>query len=217
MSRPYFEQQLDDIKDMVVKMGALVEDIIDMAITSIQQQDVEIAERVLKRDDEIDEMDIRIENECMKLLALQQPIAGDLRMIATALKIITDLERMGDNAVNIAEITLKMKDENYVNPLQDIPRMAHITQEMIDMSLEAFVREDVKLAKRAAEKDEQVDELYEKLAEDVVELITRNKETAFTSMRLMFVGRYIERIADHCTNVCERIIYMITGELREIN
>jgi phosphate transport system protein len=168
-------------------------------------------------DDEIDQLDLEIEQECIMLLALQQPLAKDLRTIASVLKIITDLERMGDNAVNIAEVTLEIGNEPIMKPLVDIPRMADIAREMIKMSLDAFVNEDVALAKKAAERDEEVDSLYETVITDIINIISEKKEFTKQGTKLMFIGRYLERIADHSTNICERTIYMITGELKEIN
>jgi phosphate transport system protein len=217
LAREHFAQKLIDIKHKVLRMGALVENIVDMAVTAIKEQDVDLAKKVYEKDDEIDQLDIEIEEECMMLLALQQPLARDLRVIATVLKIITDLERIGDNAVNIAKVTIEIGNETLIKPLVDIPRMADIAQEMIKMSLDAFVKEDVSLAEKAALRDEEVDKLYEAVVNDTLNIITEKKELIKQGTKLLFIGRYLERIADHSTNVCERIIYMITGELKEIN
>jgi phosphate transport system protein len=188
-----------------------------MSVKALKEQDVELADDVLKKDDEIDQLDLEIEQECMMLLALQQPLAKDLRTIATILKIITDLERMGDNAVNIAKIVSKIGKEPLIKPLVDIPKMADICQQMVRQSLDAFVNEDIKIAEEVGKRDEEVDELYEKVVREVLVLISKKNDFIDQGTNLMFVGRYLERIADHSTNICERIIYMVTGELKEIN
>ena len=217
MVREHFKQKISDIKDDVLKMGALVEDIIETAVTALRTQDVDLAGKIYDKDDEIDQLELDIEKECMMLLALQQPLAKDLRTIASALKIITDLERMGDNAVNIAKVTLEIGKTPIMKPLVDIPKMASITQEMIKLSLEAFVNEDMALAEKVVERDEEVDGLYDRVINDILEIISEKKEFTKQGIKLMFIGRYLERMADHSTNICERTIYMISGDLKEIN
>jgi len=217
MSRENFTQKILDIKHKVLGMGALVENIIDTAMTALKAQNLDLARKVCEKDDEIDQLELEIEKECIMLLALQQPLAKDLRTIASVLRIIADLERMGDNAVNIARVTLEIGKEPIIKPLVDIPRMADIAQEMAKMSLDAFVNEDIALAEKAAGRDEEVDRLYETVINDIINIITEKKELTKQGTKLMFIGRYLERIADHATNICERTIYMITGELKEIN
>ncbi|SET85500.1 phosphate signaling complex protein PhoU [Lacrimispora sphenoides] len=217
MVRERFTQKILEVKQKVLKMGALVENIIDTSVTAMKTQDLNLARNVLKKDDEIDQLELEIEKDCMMLLALQQPLAKDLRTIASVLKIITDLERMGDNAVNIAEVLLEIGEEPILNSLKDIPRMADIAQKMLKMSLDAFVNEDIALAQKAAERDEDVDRLYETVINDFLNIIAEKRELTKQGTKLLFLGRYLERIADHSTNICERTIYMITGELKEIN
>ena len=217
MAREHFAQKILDIKHQVLRMGALVENIIETAVTALETQDLDLAKKVYEKDDEIDRLELEIEKECVMLLALQQPLAKDLRTIASVLKIVTDLERMGDNAVNIAGVTLEIGKEPMIKPLADIPRMAEIAREMLQMSLDAFVNEDIALAKKAAGRDEEVDWLYETVINDILNIITEKKELTQRGTKLLFIGRYLERIADHSTNICERTIYMITGELKEIN
>ncbi|MCX7904315.1 MAG: phosphate signaling complex protein PhoU [Caloramator sp.] len=217
MTRLHFQQNLEEIKHKVLRMGSMVEAIVDKAVNSLKEQNLEAAKSIIEDDDKIDAMDLEIEMDCMKLLALQQPLAKDLRTIATALKIITDLERMGDHAVNISKITLEIGKEPLIKPLIDIPRMAKIAQEMIKLSLDAFVREDVELARKVAAMDQEVDDIYQAILDELLEMIIKNPSITKQATKLMFVGRYLERIADHTTNVCERIIYMVTGKLEEIN
>lgn len=217
MSRENFTQKILDVKNDVLRMGTLVENSISSAITALKSQDLDLAREVCAKDDEINQLELEIERECMMLITLQQPLASDLRAIASALKIITDLERMADNAVNIAELVLEIGDEPFIKSLVDIPRMAEIAQEMIRMSLDAFVNEDADLAIEAAKRDEEVDELYETILNDILNIITEKKEFIKQGTKLLFVGRYLERIADHSTNICERTVYMVTGELKEID
>lgn len=217
MTRLHFQQNLEEVKHKVLRMGSLVEVIVDKAVTSLKEQNLELAKTIVEEDDKIDAMDLEIEMDCMKLLALQQPLAKDLRIIATALKIITDLERMGDHAVNISKITLEIGKEPLIKPLIDIPRMAKIAQEMIRLSLDAFVKEDIELAKKVAQMDQEVDDIYQAIIDELLEMIVKDPSITKQATKLMFVGRYLERIADHTTNVCERIIYMVTGKLEEIN
>ncbi len=217
MTRERFSQQVMDVKHKVVKMGALVEDIIELAIESLKNQDLEAAKKVNVEDDKIDEIELEIEQECMRMLALQQPLAKDLRTVATALKIITDLERMGDNAVNISKITLEIGKDPLIKPLIDIPRMAQIAQNMLRLSLDSFVREDIELAEKVAAMDQEVDDIYLAIFDEIIELISNDKYKTRQGTKLLFIGRYLERIADHTTNICERVIFMVTGELREIN
>ncbi|WDC85500.1 phosphate signaling complex protein PhoU [Caloramator sp. mosi_1] len=210
--REHLDQQLTRLNHDLIKMGAMVETIIDKAVNALKNQDLELAKNVYKEDDAIDEMELKIEKECLNLIALQQPMAKDLRRIASALKIITDLERIGDHAVNIAKITLEIGNEPLMKPLIDIPKMAEIAQNMIKLSLDAFVNQDIELAKRAAEMDEQVDNLYDTVINEVFQYIQRDSKFLNQGIKLLFVGRYLERVADHTTNICERIIYMVTGE-----
>ncbi|SEG11452.1 phosphate uptake regulator, PhoU [Caloramator fervidus] len=215
--RLHFQQNLEDIKRKVLRMGLMVEAIVDKAVNSLKEQNLELARTIIEDDDKIDMMDLEIEMDCIKLLALQQPLAKDLRTITTALKIITDLERMGDNAVNISKITLDIGKEPLIKPLIDIPKMAGIVQEMIRLSIDAFIKEDIYLAKKVAQMDQDVDEIYQRIIDELLDMIIKDPKITKQATKLMFVGRFLERIADHNTNICERIIYMVTGKLEEIN
>jgi phosphate transport system protein len=217
MSRELFDKKLLEIKHNVLRMGTLVERVVDMSVTALKEQKLELAEMVNIEDNKIDKLDWEIENQCIALIALQQPLAKDLRIIASAMKVITDLERMGDNAVNIAKITLEFGKDPLFKPLVDIPIMSEIVQNMVKLSLDAFLNEDIELAEKVARMDEEVDRLYEKILHDILSIMIENSTVTVQATKLMFVGRYLERIADHTTNICERIIYMVTGEIKEIN
>ncbi|MEG0370849.1 MAG: phosphate signaling complex protein PhoU [Clostridium sp.] len=217
MSREHYSQKILDVKHKVLSMGSMVENVINMAVNALKNGDIELAKRVYEEDDKIDLLEIEIEQECMTLLALQSPLAKDLRIVATALKLITDLERMGDHAVNIAKITMQIGEEPLIKPLIDIPRMAEICQEMVRLSLDAFVKEDVELAIRVAHMDEEIDIMYENIVEELFIIIGQHNDNISQGTKLLFVGRFLERIADHTTNICERLIYMVTGERQEFN
>lgn len=216
MRNNYF-QQLKQLNIQLLKMGAMVQEIIEVSVQALAKQDIEMARRVYQLDDKIDELELQIEHECMKLLALQQPMAKDLRVVGTIMKIITDLERMGDHAVNIAKITLAIGNEPLIKPLIDIPKMAKLSEDMVKKSLDAFMKEDIDLAEEVAHDDEAVDELYEAIYTELISMMIENPNIVKQATHLLFIGRYLERIADHATNIGERVIYMVTGERVEIN
>ncbi|ABR50691.1 phosphate uptake regulator, PhoU [Alkaliphilus metalliredigens QYMF] len=215
--RSQFESQLKDLNVKLLKMGAMVQEIIEVSVQALAKQDLETAKTICVMDDEIDELELQIENECMRLLALQQPMAKDLRVIGTIMKIITDLERMGDHAVNIAKVTLEIGNEPLIKPLIDIPRMARLSEKMVNKSLDSFMKADIQLAEEVAHDDEAVDQIYEAIYTEIIEMMIEDPKVVKQATNLLFVGRYLERIADHATNIGERVIYMVTGERIEIN
>ena len=215
--RERFENQLRELNVKLLKMGAMVQEIIEVSVQALNKQDLEMAKEVYRMDDEIDELELELENECMRLLALQQPMARDLRVIGTIMKIITDLERMGDHAVNIAKVTLKIGNEPLIKPLIDIPRMAKLSENMVYKSLDAFMKADIHLAEEVAHDDEAVDEIYDEIYKELIEMMIEDPSITKQATHLLFIGRYLERIADHATNIGERVIYMVTGERVEIN
>ncbi len=215
--RGRFENQLRELNVKLLKMGAMVQDIIEVSVQALVKQDLDMAKEVYRMDDEIDELELELENECMRLLALQQPIARDLRVIGTIMKIITDLERMGDHAVNIAKVALKIGNEPLIKPLIDIPRMSKLSENMVNKSLDAFMKADIHLAEEVAHDDEAVDEIYDEIYKELIEMMIEDPSITKQATHLLFIGRYLERIADHATNIGERVIYMVTGERVEIN
>ncbi|KAF1086713.1 hypothetical protein SPSYN_00432 [Sporotomaculum syntrophicum] len=218
MVRESFQEQLSQLRNDMLQMGNLVENAIDMTAAALEYQDLEMAEKVVVEDDNIDQLQLAIENRCFSLLALQQPMARDLRFIGTALKINTDLERMGDYARNISKIMLKIGSEPLIKPMVDLPRMAKLTRQMVSENLTAFVQQDRALALKAAGHDHEINKLYKNTFTELAALITRdtNTSTVTQSVYLMFIARYLERIGDHATNLSEWIIYMITGERLEL-
>lgn len=211
--RARFDEKLQEMENLLIKMGAEVEGIVAMGFKSFLEQDHELAKKVIELDEGIDYLEIQVEKKCINLIALQQPLAGDLREIAGILKIITDLERIGDYAVNIAKITLEFDEEEaFIKPLIDLPKMEKLVKEMVKGGLDAFVSKDVDSARKIALLDDQVDDLYEQIYTDLLEYAVKDKKTKQQIIRLLFVGRHLERMADHVTNICERVIYMIEGK-----
>ncbi len=215
--RRTFNNSLQELKDDLLQMGGMVQEAISLAIESLVNQDVELARKVIEGDAAVNEVELEIEDKCMKLIATQQPMAKDLRKIGTALKIITDLERMADYACDIAKITCKISDQKLIKPLIDIPRMAELSRKMIRDALEAYVKEDVELAQEMAKDDHLVDHLHSQVIRELLTYMIEDPQTIEQATYLSFVSRYLERIADHATNIGERIVYLATGERKDLN
>lgn len=216
-TRHAFDRALEELQQEILRMGSLVEQAIYYSVHSLATQNVPMAEEVIKGDAVIDQMELEIEDKCLKLIATQQPIAGDLRKISTGFKIITDLERMGDHAVDIAKITKRLAGQPLIKPLVDIPRMAALSQQMVKDGLDAYVKGDVDLAKTLNGKDDEVDHIYSQIFRELLTYMMEDPRTITQATSLLFVGRYIERIADHATNIAERVIYLVTGERPDLN
>jgi len=211
--RAQLDLNIQELDELLLKMSSQVEEIIELSIRALTDQDHELANRIIRMDNKIDNMEISIEKKSLELIALQNPLAGDLRKVSAILKIITDLERIGDHCVNIAKVVIEIGKEPFIKPLIDIPKMAEIVREMVNGSVDSFVQENPQLAIEVAKRDDIVDDLYETIYLDLLEFMrkTENNDTK-QIVNLLFIGRYLERIADHSTNICERIIYMTTGE-----
>lgn len=207
--RNRFDRELIKLENSLIDMGERVEKITKMAFNSLLDRDLDLARVVVKFDETIDELEIKIEKKCINLIALQQPLASDLREITATFKIITDLERIGDYAVNIAKVVLEFGDEEFIKPLIDLPKMNEIVLKMIHNAMEAFVKKDVIKAREVAKLDDEVDLLYEKIYNELLDMV--NKDNKDQVIRFLFIGRHLERSADHITNICERIIYMLEG------
>ena len=198
-------------------MGTLTADMLAQAVEAIHQNDVALAESVLAQDDAVDEMDRKIEAQCIRLLALQQPMARDLRQVESALKVITDLERVGDHAVDIAKIARKLTQEFYLRaPLVDIGPLAGIAGTMVRQSLQSLVRHDLELAVQVCDDDDQADDLFKRLREELLTLTQNEPARVFPASYLMLAIVYLERIADHATNIAERVYYIETGDRRPL-
>ncbi len=200
-----------ELNENLMKMGAEVEDAIAGAIVALKEKDVERAHQIIREDDAIDQLKETIENQIIHLLATQNPVATDLRRLVSISAIVTDIERMGDHAVNIARSVIKLSEDNYIKPLIDIPKMAKIVCAMVRKSLDAYIAMDVALAKEVAMTDDIVDEMYEMIYMELLYKLKDNPDEMTQVIQLLFVGRFLERIADHATNICERVIYTVNG------
>ncbi|RQD69943.1 MAG: phosphate transport system regulatory protein PhoU [Tindallia sp. MSAO_Bac2] len=215
--RTTYTERLKGLKIKLLKMGSMVQEIIEESLQALMEQDMEKAAKIYIMDDKIDELELEIEKECMELIALQQPMAKDLRIIGTILKAITDLERMGDHAVNIAKQTRLIGDEEFIKPLVDIPKMARLSEKMVAKCLDSFLKEDLDLAREVAYEDNEVDETYERVYLELMEMMIEDQKVIKQAFHLLLIARFLERIADHSTNISERVIYMVTAERVEIN
>jgi phosphate transport system protein len=205
----HFQRELEALKQNLLKMAALVEEGIREAIQSLVKRDSQLAQKTFEGEDRINKLEITIEDMCLKLLALRQPMAADLRFITAAMKIITDLERMGDQAVNIAERSIILMQEPQLKPYIDIPRMAEIAQSMVKDVLDAFVNRDSKLARSVCERDDLVDGLNDQVFRELLTYMISDPKTITRSVHLMIVCRCLERIGDHATNIAEDVIFMV--------
>ena len=208
-----FDDELQHLKEKLLKMGSLVEDAIKYSIQSLVERDNALAERVIEHDRMVNTLDVEIDEESIRLIALRQPKAGDLRFITMAMKITTDLERMGDMAVNIAERALELNQEPILKPYIDIPKMREIAQGMTRDALNAFVRKDKNLAMEVIMRDDKVDDLKHDVLQELACFMAQDPSTVFRAMKISFVATYLERIADHATNIAEMVIYLVEGKI----
>jgi phosphate transport system protein len=210
---PVRAEELEHLKEMLVKMAGLVELSIKNSVKSLTERDSELARKVIKDDHVINTYDVRIDEECIRLLALKQPMGKDLRFITTAMKITTDLERIADNSVNIAERALELNKEPLLKPYIDIPRMREVAQGMVRDAIDAFVNEDKHLAMDVIMRDDEVDDLNQMVLEELMFIMTQDPSTVYRAMKISYVSKYLERIGDHATNVAEMVIYMVEGRI----
>ncbi len=217
MVRENFQASIKELKNDVIEMMNRVEDITNAAMEALINQDIKLAREVMKMDDAIDILMYDIEEKAIELIALQQPMAKDLRVIFSIAKMITDLERVGDFCVNISKEVIKIGDEELIKPLVDIPKMKSIIVEMIQNMRESFVNENAALAKKVGADDELIDNLYLDIYNDILLMINQDSKYINQGTKLLFIGRYLERMADHITNVCEKIIYIVKGDRVSIN
>jgi len=216
-TRSNFDNNLAQLKKMVLDMAGKSETAIKDAIESLIKQDLEKAESIIKFDNVIDELEHEINNKAIILIAKESPVASDLRKIIVALKISSEIERIADNAVNIAKSTLHIGTEKHIKEIVDIPIMMDLALEMLSESLHAFIEEDVELAKSCAQKDDKVDEMYGKLIRELMGYIQKYPAQTNQITQLAFVCRYIERLADYSTNIAEHVIYLVTGKRYDLN
>lgn len=212
-----YEKKMKLLQEKLDQMGGLVEEAINRSIKALKEQNLTLAGEVIDGDSVIDRLEQEIEDRCLELIATQQPMARDLRRVATLLKMINDLERMADYATDIAKTTKRIGHEPLIKPLVDIPRMAVLTQKMVRQSLDAYVREDVELAMNLAVDDDEVDLLNGQIFRELITIMMENPRTITQAAHLLIVSRSLERIGDHATNIGESVIFLVTGEKKLLN
>lgn len=217
MTRHVFEEQLDQLHRNLMAMGTLVEEAIHKAIKSLMEKDSRLAEEVIAGDSRINELEQQIEAGCFQLIALQQPVGSDLRRLGTMLKLVTDLERMGDHAVSIAKTTRRLQDESFPTEITNIQEMADHVKAMVRDGLNAYIAKDRERAEEVAARDDIVDKFYANMFRELVNAMASHKQTISQGMQLLLVAQYLERIADHVTNICEWIFYMTTSKMTDLN
>ena len=216
-TRQAFGHALLELSGDLLRLGGKVEESMVRAVQSLVKQDQDLAQKIIDGDQIVDELQRDIEAQCLRLIATQQPTAKDLRRIIAALKIAIDLERMANYAVDIAKIALRIGDEPLTRPLLDIPHMAELVQAIVRNALNCYAQEDVELANQLARDDDQVDHLHKQVFLELLMLMMEDPRTIQQGTQLLFVSRYLERIADHATNIGEEAIYQITGERQDLN
>jgi phosphate transport system protein len=209
----HFHEELEALKQRLLAMGGLVEDQIRRVMRALVERDDALAEEVIERDQQVNAYDVEVDETCVSLLALHQPAAGDLRFITTAMKIVTDLERMGDQAVNIAQRVLELNREPQLKPYIDLPRMAERAQRMVKESLDAFVERDTELARKVCAEDAEVDAIKEQIFRELLTFMMEDARTIPRAIRLILISRFLERLADHATNIAEMVIYLVDAKM----
>ena len=207
-----FDQELKDLHDTLIKMGKVVENAIDESILALKNKDIEVAKRIIEGDNVVDELEKEIEHKCLLLVLRQQPVAGDLRKISTTLKIITDMERIGDHAADIAELTIDIADGNVYGSTKEIVPMTEVAISMVRDAIIAFIRDDLELARDVRTRDDVVDNLFRQYKLELAEVIRSGKDTGEHALNYLMIAKYLERIADHAVNICEWIEFAQTGE-----
>jgi phosphate transport system protein len=216
MTRTGFEEQLATLRNRLLAMGSAVDNMVGMAMQALTEQDVELAAEVIAADDTIDGLDVEIETECMRLIALQTPVARDLHLVGTVLKAITDIERIGDHAVDIAKVARKLAGESFYKPLVDLPKMANAVRQMLRDAMTAFVNHDLTMVNEVVVADDEVDTLFHRIRDELHGVMRNDPNLVVQASYLLFVAHYLERIADHIVNIAERVHYAETGDLAQL-
>jgi phosphate transport system protein len=214
--RSAFDQELEDLRDDVLRLGSMVDTAMSLSMKALKERDRALARQIIADDEKINRLRFKIEEDCLGLLARQQPAARDLRFIVAAMHIALELERMADHAAGIGVIVLRMGDESLLKPLIDLPRMVEISQDMLRRSLDAFVATDAEEAMAITQRDDEVDQLYNQIFREMVSFMIEDPHTITRVMYLLFCAHNVERIADRVTNICERVAFMATGRMAEI-
>jgi phosphate transport system protein len=216
-TRADYDHQLSELKHEIIRMGAMVEEVLSDAMRALVGRDYEKAQQIVDSDDVIDDLQSSIEEKCVMLIATQQPLAGDLRIIFAAIKMSTDLERIADYGVGVAKTALRLKGENYIKPLIDLPRMTDIACEMLSMSVRAYANNDPALAIETAKRDNDLDSLFKQVYRELLTYVMESPRHINQMMSFVLIARYLERVGDHITNVCEWIVYNATGKKMDLD
>jgi phosphate transport system protein len=214
LPKPRNEDEIELLRLRLLEMGAATEEIVRDSIIALTTQDMALAATIIPRDDIIDRMDLEIEVMCLHLMARQQPLAQNMRLVGTALKVITDIERIGDHAVDISRVAQRMAKDMVYKPLVDVPLMGEMARAMLHDALEAFVHRDLRLVESVIKADDEVDALYARMRRELQYIMQHDQNSVMQANYLLFVAHYIERMADHCCNIAERVAFMETGKLR---
>jgi phosphate transport system protein len=215
-ARSTLDRELTILRDNVLRLSYMVDQAIERSIMALKTQDIQLARQIIVDDKKINAFRYQIENECYKLLATQQPTARDLRSIVTAIHIVVELERIGDHAEGIAKLAVELAKESMLKPLIDVPRMAEISREMMRASLNAYLDRNAEQARLTAERDREVDQLNDQVYRELLTFMLADPHNISRATYLLWVSHNLERIADRITNICERVIYMVTGEMSEL-
>lgn len=217
MASDSLDIELGKVKEEIMKMGRLLEEQICKSVEALTGKNLEMAREVISKDDILDRMELEIEKKCLSLIALKQPMAGDLRLLGTALRIIVDIERMGDHAEDIAKVAVEIYGQKFIKPLIDIPRMAKTAQEMVNVSLKAFIDRNVSLPMTLVPMEKEMDALYDQTFRELLSYMMQDPKTIPQATNLLMVAGHLERIGDHATNFGEMVIYMVEGRRVDIN
>jgi phosphate transport system protein len=209
----HFDEELATLKDKILRMGAMVEEQIANAIKALVERDSDLARHVIENDHRVNAMDVQVDEDCLRLIALHQPMAGDLRFLTTAMKISTELERMSDLAENISERSIELNEEPQLKPYIDIPRMAQEALRMVKESLDAFVNRNSELARSVCKADDVIDDLNHQIFRELLSFMIEDPQTTTRAIRISFISKYLERIADHATNIAELVVYLVEGKI----
>ncbi len=216
MPRETFNRHLSELRDEVLALGSMVDKAISRAMEALKKRDLELARQVIADDEKINQKRFDTEEKCIELIVTQQPVASDLRVIVAVLNIIVELERIGDHAEGIASIVLMIGDEPPLKPLVDLPRMAEKTRDMLRRSLGAFIKRDAEAARKISGEDDEVDSLYDQVFRELLTFMMNDPRTILRATRLIWVAHNLERSADRVTNICERVVFAVTGKMEEI-
>lgn len=216
-TRTAFTHDLDELQDGVMTLGSMVEKAIAGAVDALRDQDATLARRVIDGDAEINRRRWQLEEDVLRLIALQAPLASDLRRVAAVMHVVTDLERMADHAEGIAKLVIRTIDEPLLKPLIDIPRMGDLARAMLLDAIEAFVEDDAAQARSIAARDDEVDHLYDQIYRELLTFMISDPSTISRATHLLWAAHNVERIADRVTNICERVVFVVTGEIEEMN